>query len=299
MEEQPQKNYKELARQHRITVLKMTEKAQSSHIGSNLSSIDILTVLYDIADFTPTTDGMTKDVVVVKSWNAANVYACLVRKGLLPQEAIDDYGKEGTPWTTILEPVTHNGLKIIPAATGAMGYHLPFAVGLALAKKIKKEEGTVYCLISDGELNVGSTWESLAIAKQHKLDNLVLIIDKNGLQAMSSTKEVLDMEPVDKKIASFGWIVNTIDGHDYKEIEYSLGPVKEHDNHGPFCKKEEYFLGGNKSEFRCGCLNVKRPRAIIANTVKGKGWKRAEGDNLWHYSHVNDEMLKEALGELQ
>ena len=262
-------DYKQLAKELRQTVLKMTHNAQSSHIGSNLSSADILTVLYDIADFTPTTDGMTKDVVVVKSWNAANVYACLVRKGLLPQEAIDDYGKDGTPWTTILEPVTHNGLKIIPAATGAMGYHLPFAVGFALTKKLKGEEGTVYCLISDGELNIGSTWESLAIAKQHGLSNLVLIIDKNGLSAMGATKDILDMEPIDGKLMSFGCFVKTIDGHNYDEIVEAL----------------EMRMEG-------------RPIAIIANTVKGKGVLFMENENLWHYSHVNEDTLAKALQEL-
>ena len=262
-------NYAQLATELRRTVLSMTFRAQSSHIGSNFSSADLLTVLYDIADFTPTSDGMTKDVVVVKSWNAANVYACLVRRGLLPQEAIDRYGEEGTPWTTILEPITYNGLKIIPAATGAMGYHLPFAVGFALAKKIKKEEGKVYCLISDGELNIGSTWESLAIAKHHKLDNLVLIVDRNSLQAMGETKDILDMEPVDKKLEAFGWDVHEIDGHNHSEIESALA-------------RKTFGI----------------PLAIIARTTKGKGVRRFENDNLWHYSHVSQEVLEEALKEL-
>ena len=266
----PTKNYKELAKSLRREVLKMTFRAQSSHIGSNLSSADLLTVLYDVADFTPTTDGMTKDVVVVKSWNAANVFACLVRRELLPQEAIDRYGEEGTPWTTILEPITYNGLKVIPAATGAMGYHLPFAVGFALAKKVKKEEGTIYCLISDGELDVGSTWEALALAKHHKLDNLVLIIDRNGLQAMGETKDILDMEPVDGKLMSFGWFVKTIDGHNHDEILEAL-------------------------KLRVG----DRPVAVVAKTIKGKGISFMEGENVWHYSHVNEETLGRALKELQ
>lgn len=258
-------NYKELARQLRVTVIKMISKAKSSHVGSCFSSADLMTVLYDKADLSLVEGGITKDIVVVKSWNAANVYACLVRKGLLPQEAIDRYGEEGTPWTTILDNIP----PYIPAGTGAMGYHLPFSVGFALAKKVKKEEGTVYCLISDGELNIGSTWESLALAKHHKLDNLVLIIDKNGWQAMSSTEEVLDMESIDVKLMSFGWQVQTIDGHNYQEIESALK------------------------------LRLNKPKAIIANTIKGKGVSFMENDNLWHYSHVNDAALEDALKELQ
>lgn len=264
------KDYKQMATELRRTVLGMTFRAQSSHIGSNFSSADILTVLYDKADMSPTSNGMTKDVVIVKSWNAANVYACLVRKGLLPQEAIDDYGKEGTPWTTILEPITYNGIKVIPGATGAMGYHLPFAVGFALAKKLKGEEGKVYCLISDGELNIGSTWESLQIARHHNLNNLVCIVDKNGFQAMGKTEDILDLKNIALKIESFGIATTTIDGHNYDEIETSLFP-----------EKQSY------------------PKCIIANTVKGKGVSRFENDNLWHYSHVNEETLNKALEELK
>jgi len=260
------KDYKQIATELRRTVLGMTFRAQSSHIGSNFSSADILTVLYDIADLSLVEGGITKDIVVVKSWNAANVYACLVRKGLLPQEAIDRYGEEGTPWTTILDGIP----PFIPFGCGAMGYHLPASVGFALAKKVKKEAGTVYCLISDGELNIGSTWESLAIAKHHKLDNLVLIIDKNGFQAMAPTAEVLDMEPVDGKLMSFGWFVRTIYGHNYDDIlEVLKFRVKD------------------------------RPVAIVAQTIKGKGCSLFENDNLWHYSHVNEETLNKALEELK
>ena len=260
------KDYKELARQLRITVIKMISSAKSSHIGSCFSCADLLTILYDIADLTPIEGGITKDIVVVKSWAAANVYACLVRKGLLPQEAIDRYSEEGTKWTTILDNIP----PYIPAGTGAMGYHLPFAVGFALAKKVKKEEGTVYCLISDGELNIGSTWESLAIAKQQRLSNLVLLVDINGLCAMGATKDILDMEPISDKIQAFGWDWVQIDGHNFEEIE--------------------------------NALNIKNregvPRAILARTHKGYPIKRFIDDNLWHYSHVSKEILEEALQEL-
>lgn len=260
-----EKDYKQLATELRRTVIKMTHKAVSSHIGSNFSCADILTVLYDIADLTPIDGGITKDIIVVKSWAAANVYACLVRRGLLPQEAIDRYGEEGTPWTTILDSIP----PYIPAGTGAMGYHLPFAVGFALAKKIKKELGTIYCLISDGELNIGSTWESLAIAVQNKLDNLVLIIDRNNLQAMGKTEDILNMEPLAQKLVAFNWEVHQIDGHDHNLIERTLK------------------RGHTK------------PMVIIANTTKGKGVSFMENENLWHYSHVNSEVLEKALAELQ
>ena len=99
-----EKDYKQLSNELRKTVLKMTNLAQSSHIGSNFSCADILTVLYDVADLSLIDGGITKDIIMVKSWAAASVYACLVKKGLLPQEAIDNYGER--KWTTILEPIT-------------------------------------------------------------------------------------------------------------------------------------------------------------------------------------------------
>src|SRR3990167_3007829 len=117
------KDYKQLAKELRRTVLKMTNSAMSSHIGSNMSSIDICTVLYDLAD-------LEKDIILIKPWNVANVYACLVRKGLLPQEAVDDYGTG--QWTTIAEPIP----PYIPFGCGSMGHNLPAAVGFALAKKL-------------------------------------------------------------------------------------------------------------------------------------------------------------------
>lgn len=281
-------DYKQFARELRRTVLMMTHKAQSSHIGSNFSCADILSVLYNIADLSLLPDGMTKDIVIVKSWAAASVYACLVAKGLLPQEAIDDYGKEGTPWTTILEPIKPH----ISVGTGAMGYHLPFAVGFALAKKVKKELGTVYCLISDGECQIGSTWESALLAAHHKLDNLVLIIDRNGLQAMGEMKDILDVEPLADKFRAFRWGVEVVDGHNFEEIEESL---KQKEDFGSLKRFEDGSIGGNFSKPIKHIL----PRVIIANTIKGKGVSFMENDNLWHYSHVNRETLDKALEELQ
>ena len=257
------KDYKEFARQRRIDVLKMTHAAQSSHVGSNLSCIDLLSVIYNLVDLSRLGE-LTKDVVLVKPWAAAAVYACLVAKGFLPEEAITRYGED--KWTTILEPM----LPYIPFATGAMGYNLPAAVGFALAKKIKQEEGRVYCVISDGECQIGSTWESALIAAHHLLDNLTVIIDNNGFQAMGRTKEILNIHPLVDKWRSFGWFVQTIDGHDLQTIESRL---KSPDS-------------GN-------------PRVFIADTIKGKGVSFFQNDNLWHYSHVSESVLNEALKELQ
>lgn len=264
-------DYKNLALELRRTVLKMIHHAQSSHIGSCFSSIDIMTVLYELADLSLLENGLTKDIVLIKSWNVANAYACLARKGLLPQEAVERYGDEGTQWTTILEPIP----PYLPFGTGAMGYILPAGVGFALAKKIKGEEGKVYCIISDAEMQIGSTWEAAIIAAHHKLDNLVLIIDWNGFGAMGKLKESSDVEPLGDKWEAFNWNVSRINGHHYGDIERAL--------------VGEPFVEGHKQTM---------PRVIIARTTKGKGVSFMENQNLYHYKQLSDEELSEALGEL-
>lgn len=240
----------------------MIHKAQSSHIASNFSCADLLTVIYMNAD-------LEKDQVVCKSWASASVYALLAEKGVIPKEDLEKFGVAGTPYITVLEPT----VPTIRAATGAMGYHLPFAVGFALARKLKQEDGMIYCLISDGELEIGSTWESALIAVQHKLDNLVVIVDKNRLQAMGDVSEILNVDPVDRKFEAFGWDTINLDGHDHESIDQSLKQAVS--------KKSGV------------------PTVLIASTIKGKGVSFMENDNVWHYSHVNEEVLEQALMELK
>jgi transketolase len=128
--------------------------------------------------------------------------------------------------------------------------------------------------MSDGEQPVGTTWESAALAAHHKLGNLALIIDKNGFEAMGTTKEVLDMDDLTEKWRAFGWNVQEVDGHDYGAIELSLDGEA------------------------LGELDVSKPQCIIANTVKGKGVSFMEGLLDWHYKNVSDEDYEKAMLEL-
>lgn len=253
------KDYKQLATELRRTVLKMTHAAQSSHIGSNLGSADIMTVLYEVADF-------SKDTVLFKSWNVANAYACLVRKGLLPQEAIDEYGTG--KWTTIAEPIP----PYIPFGIGSMGMNLPAAVGFALAKKLKGEEGKVYCIISDGELDIGSTWESSLIAAHHELDNLIVIVDNNGFQAMGKTADILEAY-----FPAKGWDWAEIDGHAF----IGSSSLKALENIDWWTEQSR-----------------RKPKVIIANTIKGKGVSFMENNNLYHYKQLSDDEYERAKSEL-
>lgn len=172
-------------------------------------------------------------------------------------------GKIQSKFIGLAEPI----IPEIPAAGGSMGFGLPFGVGFALAKKIKKEEGKIFVLMSDGEMQIGSTWESALIAAQHKLDNLVVIVDLNGLQAMGEVKDILNIEPLKDKWQAFGWEAREIDGHNFDEIERSL-------------------------------VSSEKPTVVIAKTIKGKGWKRAENNNLFHYKAPSEYEYKEALKEL-
>lgn len=251
--------YKDIAREIRMTVLTMIYKAQVSHIGSNFSIIDVLTVLYEKLD-------PKKDMLIVsKGWVAASVYALGVRKGYMPQEAIDTFCQEGSKYIGLLEPMNMFGAQF---AGGSMGYGAPFGVGVALAKKMKGEGGNVYVVMSDGEMAIGTTWESALIAAHHKLDNLVVIVDNNGFQAMGTTKHILDTGILERKFWEFGFEAVTIDGHDYDSLEPAI-----------------QFRGD-------------RPRVIICDTVKGKGVSFMENENEWHYRHLDQEHYELAAKEL-
>lgn len=251
-----EKNYKELAKQARIDVLGMVHRAQTSHIASNFSVIDIATVLYE--NLIP-----EDQVVWSKGWSAAAIYYFNAKYGRGPQEAVDKFPHE--PYFGLAE----TSVPGVLCNGGSVGHGLSIAVGIAYAKKLKVDKGTVYCIMSDGELNEGSVWEAAMFAAHHKLDNLVAIVDRNFVQAMGNTKEILDVNP-ERTFKGFGWLSTTIDGHDYNSLDFSL-------------------------TYKQGEL----PWAIVAETIKGKGVSFMEGLLLYHYKNVDDETYQKALTELQ
>ena len=274
-------NYKKIALEARKKVLEMIYKAQVSHVGSNFSCIDLLTVIFEKAD-------LDKDKIILsKGWAAASLYYFLWRKGRITEEELNSYCQPGSKFIGLAEPI----IPEIPAAGGSMGFGLPFGVGFALAKKIKlaensvlisprasrkrdavKEEGKIFVVMSDGEMDCGTTWESALIAAHHKLDNLFVIVDFNEFQAMGKVKEILNIEPLKDKWKAFGWEVREIDGHNFEEIERALTE--------PTMEKE-------------------KPMVIIARTIKGKGISFMEGDNIWHYKAPSEEEYQRALKELE
>lgn len=244
--------YKERAKSARLKVLDMIFKAQSSHIGSNFSCIDILAVLFSKIDF-------SKDKFICSAgWKAASVYYFLYEKGIVTEQELDSYCQGDSPFIGLVEPMGRPGLEF---AGGSMGYGLPAAVGFALAKKMKGEEGTVYCLMSDGELAIGTTWEAALIAAHHKLDNLVVIVDQNGFQAMGTTDDILNTNRTDVWY-DLGWETHYIKGHNFENMEAALST---------------YYPNGGQPA----------PLIIFADTVKGKGVSFMENNNLYHYKNLS------------
>lgn len=256
------KNYKEKAKEARLKVLEMIHNAGTSHIASNFSVIDIATVLYE--NLKP-----EDEVVWSAGWKAATAYYFLAQQGKIPKEDLDIFGKEingKIKYLGLVETTTPG----IHANAGSMGHGLPIACGMALAKKLSGNSGKVYCIMSDGEMNEGTTWESAMFTAHHKLNNLVVIVDKNKWQAMGKTEDVLNVN-LSEAWRGFGWCHARINGHDYLQFDDILNVNK------------------------CECA---MPRIIIADTIKGKGVSFFEGHLLFHYKHVTSEEYERAKAEI-
>ena len=168
--------------------------------------------------------------------------------------------------------MTRGAVPGIDLSTGALGHGLAVSVGMALAAKRAGRPYRVFCLLSDGECDEGSTWEAALLAGHHGLDNLVAIVDYNKIQSLAPVSDVLALEPFADKWRTFGWAVQEIDGHDIPAIETTLAGVP--------------FVAG-------------RPNCVIAHTIKGKGVSFMEGTVLWHYRSAQGEELERAIAELE
>ncbi len=272
-------DYAALAKEARREVLGMVHRAKTSHIASNFSVIDMATVLY--ANLKP-----EDRVVWSKGWAAATIYYFLAKKGVIPYEDLNKFPNE--PYLGLAEP----SIKGVEVSGGAMGHGLPVAVGEAIGKKRAGEVGTIYCIISDGELNEGTTWESAALAAHHKLDNLVVLIDVNKWQAMGKTEDVVDFDnpPIEEKFESFGFIAERIDGHNHQALE----------SHISYFGNDKVAVGVSLSDFSVRMANPKNgePIVLICDTIKGKGVSFMENHLLYHYKQLEDEEYKKAMEEL-
>jgi len=250
----------------------MTHRANSSHIGSSLSTADLLAVLYGRVlrlDASQPAWPERDRFILSKGHGCAALYAILVERGFFPLEWLETYYQNGSP---LAGHATHKNVPGVEVSTGSLGHGLPIATGMALAAKRDAKTYRIFCLLSDGECDEGSTWESALFAPHHRLDNLTAIVDYNKIQSFGRVKEVIDLEPLGEKWRTFGWAVREIDGHDLSAAEDAL----------------------SRLPFEAG-----RPSCIVAHTIKGKGVSFMEDKLLWHYRSPRAEELEMALAELE
>jgi transketolase len=248
----------------------MVARANASHIGGALSMADLLAVLYtDILRVRPDEPQWPERdrFILSKGHSCTALYATLALTGFFPVEELATYGQDGS---RLMSHVSHK-VPGVEFSTGSLGHGLPFGCGKALAAKRQGRAWHVFVMMSDGELDEGSNWESILFAPQHRLDNLVAIVDYNKIQSLGSVKDVLDLHPLAEKFRAFNWAVKEIDGHDHAAISTALRSL-------PF--------------------EPGKPSCLIANTVKGKGVDFMENQLLWHYRTPNAEQVKNALGQL-
>ncbi len=258
-----------LSKRIRIDSLKMINAAKASHIGSVFSIADIVAVLYaDILNVDPANpDDEERDRFILGKGHAgAAIYAVLAETGFIPKESLGQYYTNGS---VLSGHVSSKGVPGVELSTGSLGHGSSVAAGMALYAKIKKQRYRVYCIIGDGESEEGSVYEMALFAKKNGLNNLTIIIDNNGLQAMGRCTDVVGDVDMVGIWTAFGWDVFEIDGHDHAALKETLS--KETEN----------------------------PKVIIAKTIKGKGVSFMEGDNIWHYRPPEGQQYEDALSELE
>lgn len=257
----------ELAKDIRRTVIEIIHRAQASHLGSSLSSIEILTGVYSVIDIqkirskSPSRD----KVILSKGHAAAALYSTLYHFGLMTQDQVLSYHQRGS----LLQGHVSHGVEYVEHSTGALGHGLSVGVGHAIAQRTLGYKSFTYVVCGDGEIQEGSVWEALMYASTLKLSNLVLLIDNNEISSITKTKNVINFGELSHAFSGFGLDVNGIRGHDVEEIVTLLERLRE-----------------NPGE---------KPHVIICNTIKGKGVSFAESEAIWHYRTLDDSAVKVAL----
>lgn len=246
-------------------LLRLYKNANAGHIGSSLSCLVILIYLFFH-------EKKTEDQVILsKGHAAAALYTVLATSGHFPETELDSFYQDGT--FLAAHPPCSKQIPGISFGTGSLGHGLSLATGIAFSTRFTDHSKRVYCILSDGDLNAGSTWEAALFAGHHQLQNLVVIIDNNGLQGFGRTDEVLTMEPIKSKWEAFNFEVITVpDGNDFHSLENGFMAIAERSSHKPIC--------------------------IIAKTVKGSGVSFMEDRLEWHYLPMRDDQYQVACDEI-
>ena len=261
-----------LAAKSRMGAILGTYHAKSGHPGGSLSAADIFTYLYfkemNVKPEQPDWEDRDR-FVLSKGHCCPSLYATLALKGFFDWNELTSLRHVGA---MLQGHPDMKGTPGIDMSTGSLGQGISAACGMALAAKLDNKDYRTYTVLGDGEVEEGQVWEAAMFASHNKLDNLVVIVDQNGLQIDGTVEEVAGIEPLDKKFESFGFEVIKIDGHDFEQIASSLDKAK----------------------------TVKgKPTAILAKTIKGKGVSFMENQVGWHGTAPNKEQYEQATAELQ
>ncbi|AEG94254.1 transketolase [Ramlibacter tataouinensis] len=259
-----------IAHRVRLRCLAVTSSSEFGHLGPDFSAADLISALYAGVLRKPCVQSEHPDrdrFILSKGHAALALYSVLIELGWWPASILDNYGR--LDGALAGHPSAHS--PGIETCTGALGHGLPFAVGAALAARLHRSDRRTFVLTGDGELQEGSNWEAAMLAATHGLDNLTVIVDRNGLQQGRATESVCRLEPLADKWRAFGWSVMEVDGHSAEQILACLDGLP---------------------------LQKGRPSCILARTRKGKGVSFMEGQAAWHHKLPTSAEAELAFREL-
>jgi transketolase len=257
--------------QYRKALLRLIKACGAGHIGGDLSCLDILNVLYNrILRVSPETfKSPDRDYYIQSKGHCAEaLFVVLADRGFFPEKDLGTLNRYGSHY------IGHPTRDVygVEQNTGALGHGLAVAVGIALAGKMDRKDYRVFTLLGDGELAEGSNWEAAMTAAHYRLDNLVAIVDRNGLQITGSTEDVCQLAPLDEKFEAFGFAVQRCNGNDIGELVRTFDAIP----------------------FRPG-----KPSLVLAKTRKGKGVSFMENVAKWHHGVPSDDEFSRAMSELE
>jgi transketolase len=250
-------------------IIEQARAAHVGHVGSALSVVEMIAVLWGEVLRHPGTDRPERDRFILSKGHAAlTLYSALRYRGLIDRRTFETYCTDGSALGTHPE----HGLPGIEVGTGSLGQGLSVGCGQALALQRRASPGRVFVLLSDAECNEGQVWEAAMFAAHHRLRNLIVLIDDNGMQALGPTRAVLDTSPLAERWRAFGWHAVEVDGHDERALRVALTE---------------------------GIAGRKGPAVVVARTVLGRGVSFMEDRLEWHYRNLTAELAAQALSELE
>ncbi|MBU2553995.1 MAG: transketolase [Bacteroidetes bacterium] len=264
------------ASQVRRDIIRMVHAVQSGHPGGSLGSADFMTAMFqEIMDIHPENFDMTgsnEDIFILSNGHLSPLYySVMARSGYFPVSELATFRKLHSRLQG--HPATIEKLPGVRIATGSLGQGLSVATGLALSKKLKNDNHTVFCLMGDGEIQEGQVWEAAMYIGGHQVNNLVGIIDYNKKQIDGATDNVLPLGDVKAKFEAFGWRVTELEGHNMSAVVNTMKAIKANSGKG-------------------------KPDLVLMHTEMGQGVDFMTGTHKWHGSAPNDEQTKIALSQL-